>query len=671
MSATIDGAAFARLLGDCPVIESLGRAFPVAVEHRPRDLADPRDLPEAMAGAIRAALAAHEGDVLAFLPGWGEIRRTAERLSGVDAEVLPLHGELPPAEQDRAPRAERAPQGGARHLHRRNLAHRARRAHRGGWRLPPRAAPRPRDRPVPPRHRPHLPRRRRAARRPRRPHRAGRGDPALVAGAAPRPARVQDRPEILEAELSGLALDLAAWGAEPASLSFLDPPPAGALAAARALLRDLDALDDAGAITPTGRRMARLGAHPRLARTMLAAETDGERALAADLAALLEERDPIRGRDAPSSIALRLDLLRGYGDADAADRGALHRIGRAAALHRRRLGLRGNPEPEGDAGALLAAGFPDRIAAKRGAMDGAFRLAGGMGARLPATDPAGQGAPARRGRPRPPRHRRPHPHGRPAGPRRAAGPLPRPLRPRGGRELRPPRRRRAGPPPPPLRPPGAGRGADRRPPTPPPSPPPWPPRWPSAACATSPGRTRRGRSRPAWAGCERRKAKAPGPTSPTPPWRPPPGTGSPRTSTAARASRSCAGLDLPAILLGSLDRDARRRLDAALPARIALPAGRTAAVDYARDVPTVEARAQHLYGMAALPPLAGGRVPLQVAVLSPAGRPVAVTGDLAGFWRGGWAEVRKEMRGRYPRHAWPDDPATAMAEPPRPGRSGG
>ncbi|MBX9699879.1 MAG: DEAD/DEAH box helicase, partial [Acetobacteraceae bacterium] len=102
MSATLDGAAFAGLLGEAPVVESLGRAHPVRVEHRPRDLTDPRDLPEAMAGALRGALRDHPGDVLAFLPGWGEIRRTAERLGGVDAEVLPLHGEMPPAEQDRA-----------------------------------------------------------------------------------------------------------------------------------------------------------------------------------------------------------------------------------------------------------------------------------------------------------------------------------------------------------------------------------------------------------------------------------------------------------------------------------------------------------------------------------------------------------------------------------------
>jgi ATP-dependent helicase HrpB len=324
---------------------------------------------------------------------------------------------------------------------------------------------------------------------------------------------VQDRPEILEAELSGLALDLAAWGTEPAALSFLDPPPAGAMAAARALLRDLDALDAAGAITPTGRRMARLGAHPRLARTMLAAETEGERALAADLAALLEERDPIRGREAPSSIALRLDLLRGQAMRSRPRRPAPHRTApppcTAAAS-----ACAGNPEPEGDAGALLAAGFPDRIAAKRGVMDGAFRLAGGMGARLPATDPLAKspllavadldlrGTDARI---------------------RMAAPLS-----RAALEARFPdasSARRAPPSTPAPAPcsPAAASASARwcwkksrsPPPTPPRSPPPSPRPWPSAACATCPGRTRRGRHRPASAGCGARKA-TPGPTFPTP-----------------------------------------------------------------------------------------------------------------------------------------------------------
>jgi ATP-dependent helicase HrpB len=117
-----------------------------------------------------------------------------------------------------------------------------------------------------------------------------------------------------------------------------------------------------------------------------------------------------------------------------------------------------------------------------------------------------------------------------------------------------------------------------------------------------------------------------------------------------------AALDTAALLLGQLSWEQRRALDAALPARLPLPGGRSAAIDYTREVPTLAARAQHLFGLAALPPLAGGRVPLQVALLSPAGRPIAVTGDLGGFWKGAWAEVRKEMRGRYPKHAWPEDP---------------
>ena len=118
-------------------------------------------------------------------------------------------------------------------------------------------------------------------------------------------------------------------------------------------------------------------------------------------------------------------------------------------------------------------------------------------------------------------------------------------------------------------------------------------------------------------------------------------------------------LNLHDVLLSALPWERRKRLDAALPARVALPAGRSAAIDYARDTPTLEARAQHLYGLADMPKLAEGRVKLQVALLSPAGRPVAVTGDLAGFWQGGWADVRKDMRGRYPKHDWPENPGAA------------
>src|SRR5918998_1901170 len=206
MSATIDGAAFARLLGDCPVVESLGRVFPVAVEHRPRDLSDPRDLPEAMAGAIRAALSAHEGDVLAFLPGWGEIRRTMERLSGLDAEVLPLHGEMPPAEQDRAlgPSARRKVVLATSIAETSLTVPGVRIVVDGGFRRAPRLDP------ATGLSRLATVRISRAAAE-QRAGRAGRTAPgvtvrlwteALHRGLAP-----QDRPEILEAELSGLALD--------------------------------------------------------------------------------------------------------------------------------------------------------------------------------------------------------------------------------------------------------------------------------------------------------------------------------------------------------------------------------------------------------------------------------------------------------------------------------
>ena len=657
MSATLDGAAFARLLGDAPVIESLGRAYPVELRHRARDLADARDLPEAMAATIREALREHPGDVLAFLPGWGEIRRTQERLSGLDALVVPLHGELPPAEQDIA--LNPAPGGRRKVVLATSIAETSltvpgvRIVVDGGFRRTPRldaASGLSRLATV---------RISRAAAE-QRAGRAGRTAPGVAirlwSEALHRGLSLADRPEMLEAELSSLVLDIAGWGAAIGDLAFLDPPPAGAVKAAQALLRDLDALDEDHRITATGRRMARLGTHPRLARMLVAAADEGERALAADLAALLEERDPIRGRDAPSDVHLRLDLLHGADRADA-DRATIHRIRRAAALHRRRLRVHGTVRPDGDAGALLAAGFPDRIAAKRGTMDGAFRLASGQGARLPATDPLAksallavadlelQGTEARI-RMAAPLDRAVLEARFPERLRREEGAA---FDPRAGAVLAR-RRLMFGPlvlEEAPLA------HADRA----------------AVAVALADAAAERSLRDLNWTAAARqaqarilwmRKAE---------------GEAWPDLSDAALAATvrdwlaphlhgrsrlsDLAALDVAALLLDHLPWDRRRALDAALPARIALPAGRSAAVDYARDVPTLEARAQHLYGLAAMPPLAGGRVPLQVALLSPAGRPVAVTGDLAGFWKGAWAEVRKEMRGRYPKHAWPEDPAAA------------
>lgn len=659
MSATLDGASFSGLMAEggkpAPVIESLGRAFPVEIRHRARDLRDPRDLPEAMASAIREALTSHPGDVLAFLPGWGEIRRTAERLGGLGALVLPLHGELPPAEQDLA--LNPAPDGQRKVVLATSIAETSltvpgvRIVVDGGYRRAPRLdAASGLSRLVTLRIG--------KAAAEQRAGRAGRTAPGVAirlwTEALHRGLPQADRPEILEAELSGLALDCAAWGAEPAALAFLDAPPAGTLAAARGLLRDLDALDEAGRITETGRRMARLGTHPRLARMMLAAEGSAEKALAAELAALLEERDPLRGREAPADIGLRLDLLAG-GDHAAADRGAVQRIRRAASLHRRRLGIGNGVAAEGDAGALLAAGFPDRIAAKRGSMDGAFRLASGQGARITGIDPlakvpllavadleiAGTEARIRMAAPieravleaRFPE--RLHREEGAAFDARSGAVLAR-------------RRLRFGPlvleeAPLPQADPAAmaaalaeavaARGLRDLP-------------WSDAARQT---RARIGWMRQvegdAWPDMTDEALIAAAPE-----WL------APHFSGLSRL-QELAGLDLAQMLLGLLPWEARRTLDQALPARLALPGGRSAAIDYARDVPTLEARAQHLFGLPGLPLLAGGRVALQVALLSPAGRPIAITGDLAAFWAGSWAEVRKEMRGRYPKHAWPENPA--------------
>ncbi|NOG72810.1 ATP-dependent helicase HrpB [Roseicella sp. DB1501] len=679
MSATLDGGAFAGLMGGpagpAPRIESLGRAFPVAIEHRPRDLRDPRDLPEAMAGTIREALRAHPGDVLAFLPGWGEIRRTAERLGGVEADVLPLHGEMPPAEQDRALTPHGGPNPRRKVVLATSIAETSltvpgvRIVVDGGFRRAPRLDPAT-----------GLSRlvtlRISKAAAEQRAGRAGRTAPGVAirlwSEAMHRGLAPQDRPAILEEELSGLALDLAAWGAAPGDLAWLDPPPAGTLAAARALLADLDALDAAGTVTATGRRMARLGTHPRLARMLAAAGTEGEKALAADLAALLEERDPIRRgpsrgsdrREAPADITLRLELLHG-GDHPEADRGAVQRILRAAALHRRRLGVHGSTLPEGDAGALLAAGFPDRIAARRGVMAGAFRLASGQGARLPATDPLAkapllavadlelQGTEARI-RMAAPIERAALEARFPDRFRREEGAA---FDARAGAVLAR-RRLRFGPL---VLEETAIPQADPA----------------AAAAALAAAVAERDLRDLPWGAAARQLQARVG-------WmRRAEGGDWPDLSDAALAAgvqdwlaphlhgmtrlAELAGLNLPELLLQSLPWEQRRRLDEALPARLALPAGRSAAIDYAREVPTLEARAQHLYGMASLPPLAGGRVPLQVALLSPAGRPIAVTGDLAGFWKGGWLDARKDMRGRYPKHHWPEDPATAAAaaDPPR------
>lgn len=647
MSATANGARLSALMG-AEVVQSMGRMFPVEIEHTRRDLAHPRDLPAEMAKAVRGALARHVGDVLAFLPGMAEIRRVEAELSGCGAAVLPLHGDLPPEVQDAALRpGERRRVVLATAIAETSLTvPGVRIVVDGGWRRAPvldtgtgltRLATRRISR----------------AAADQRAGRSGREGPGIAirlwTQALHRGLAAFDPPEILNAELSGLLLDCAAWGAAPVDLPFADPPPPGALAAAAALLRELGALGGGGRITDLGRRMVRLGAHPRLAAMMLAAETEDAMGTAADIAALLEERDPLRGAETPADVGLRLAAL--DGEAPEADRGALAVVRRVAAQYRRRLGVRktcGRVDP----GPMIAAGFPDRIAQRRGE-PGSFRFSGGGGARLARTDPLAQApflAVAAVDMRMSPRIRLAAPldpaalpaclqaqvteqietaldlvsgavmarrrrrlgalilsdRTEPADPAQIVGALARAAVANGMRELD----------------------------------------WPEAAqqLRARVGLMRGLEQEAGWPDLSDEALEASAEE-----WLAPHLAGMTKLADLRR-------LDLMSVLRARLSWELAERLDRELPSQLALPGGR-ALIDYTQPVPTAAARAQAFYGARQTPKLAGGRVGVVLSLLSPAGRPVAVTSDLAGFWQGGWADVRRDMRGRYPKHKWPEDPA--------------
>ena len=650
MSATADIATLTALL-DAPVIESAGRVYPVTTEFAARDLADARDLPAALARAVRGALAAHRGDILAFLPGVGEIRRAAEALEGAPAAILPLYGDLPPAVQARV----LAPSGQRRVILATSIAETSltvpgvRVVVDGGFRRAPefdtgRALTR------------LVTRRISRAASTQRAGRAGREAPGVAirlwTEALHRGLPEFDAPEIAAAELSGLVLACAAWGADAAALPFPEPPPAGALAQARALLTDLGALDSAGRISATGRRMAELGAAPRLAAMMLAADGPAEAALAADLAALLEERDPLREAGS-ADITLRLDAIAGRGGGD---RGAIARIRQAAGTYRARLGLRRDTQAGGDPAVLIAAGFPDRIGVRRGE-PGSFRLSEGGGAKLDPADPLARApmlAVAALGGRGAPKIGLAAPISAATIKERLAARIVTTreigLDGTGGTVMARERRRF-----------GALVLAERS--------------TPASPAEIEAALRQAIREKPGLLGWsdEVRQLQARVALM----REIEPGSWPDLSDEALRADfetwlfpylagmcrlKEAAALDLLAILRDHLGHDRVRALDAALPARIEAPGG-AVPIDYTGPVPVGAARAQAFYGSDATPRLAGGAVKLQIALLSPAGRPIAVTGDLADFWRRGWADARKDMRGRYPKHEWPEEPWRAPARP--------
>ncbi len=654
MSATLDGARVKDLLGEAALVTSDGRAFPVETHHAPRR---PEARLEAeVATAVSRALDADPGSMLVFLPGQGEIRRVAEALDGrlgAGVDIAPLYGALTPAEQDRAIRPAEA--GRRKVVLATSIAETSLTIE--GVRIVVDAglARVPRYEPDTGLTRLETVRVSRASADQRR-GRAGRTEPGVCwrLWAEPQTAALApfDRPEILEADLASLVLDLAEWGvSDPATLAFLDPPPKPAWDEAVALLKDLDALDDEGRLTEEGRALRRLPLHPRLAHMVHRAAAGGAGKLAAEIAAIVSERG-IGGTGV--DLEERVRRFR-------SDRGA--RAEEARRMAARWASLAGRATADdfenglSDCGRILALAYPDRVAQARGA-PGSFRTAGGRGGKLEphealAREPflavaemQGAAREARillaaalsaadiesdfaghvvetdevafdeaAGRVKARRVRR---FGRVV---LTEKPIEKPDATLVARALM-----------------GAVRakGLASLP-------------WSKAAERL---RQRVGYVRRAgFAGLPDLADEALLAGLET--WLAPQVVG--RTSPAdIRESDVADGV------FGLLDWEAKRVLDAEAPTHFTAPTGSNVPIDYeAENGPAIAIRVQELFGLDRHPAICEGRVPLTVELLSPAHRPIQVTRDLPGFWRGTWREVKIEMKGRYPRHVWPDDPAAA------------
>jgi ATP-dependent helicase HrpB len=654
MSATLDGARVAGLLGDVPVVRSEGRAFPVETRYLGRDPAG--RIEDQMAAAIVGALRTERGSILAFLPGQREIRRVAERLgeriTDPAVAVAALHGGLDLDAQDEAVAA--SPPGRRKVVLATALAETSLTIEGARVVIDCGLARVPRYEPGVGIARLVTVRVSRASADQRR-GRAGRTEPGVCYRLWDEPATAslpaQAEPEILNADLTGLLLDCAAWGVtDPRRLAWLDPPPAAPLAAARAELEELGALDADGRITPLGRHMRELPMPPRLARMVLMAAESGAEKVAAEIAAVIVERG--LGGDDPD-IALRLAAFRRDRSRRAQD---MRRLAASWATAARGMTGKGRATGETSPAALLALAYPDRIAKARGG-PGQYLLANGRGAVLDPADPLA----------RSPFLVVAELQGAAAASRimlaaatdeaevlAIAG-----LRVEdsdeitfdpGSAALRARRLRKLGavtltsaPRPVPVGEAAAllaqgiaSIGVDRL---------PWsksqkqlrsrvlflrrvePQAWPDLSDSTLAGTVE------VWL--------------------------APFLAGKTRLDEIRAE-DLAAALDALLPWELRRRLDAEAPTHFTAPTGRTHPIQYdGPDAPALHIRVQELFGLGEHPSVAGGRLPLTLHLLSPALRPVQITRDLPGFWRGSWAAVKAEMKGRYPKHLWPDDPLTA------------
>jgi ATP-dependent helicase HrpB len=673
MSATLDGEPIARLLDGAPVVTSAGRSFPVALRYL--EAPAPERVEQAVAGAIRRALAEESGSILAFLPGGAEIRRV-ERLLDDEALdpaiiVAPLYGDLPQGAQDAAIRP--APPDHRKIVLATAIAETSltiegiRVVVDGGLMRVPRFDPSSGM------TRLETVRVSRASAEQRR-GRAGRLEPGvcyrLWREANHPQLRPYSVPEILEADLAPVALELARWGtSDPATLAWLDPPPAAAFAQARGLLHELEALDAAGRLTSHGAEMARLGLHPRLSHMMLAAQQRGSGQLAATIAALLGERDILKAAPGARDVDLRLrvELVRERAEAKhlppglTLERAAVERVRQGARQLERQLRRRdGEPIDARQTGRVLALAYPDRIAQRRPGSPGQFRLANGRGAELPPSDPLAAeeflAVAALDGDRRTARIFLAAPLARAEIEADFAAAIETVETVRwDNREQAVLARRREQ-----LQ---ALMLKD--------DPLPNPPSDAVVAAMLEGIRELGLRSLPwtpeAESLCRRVMfVRGVGPDRDTWPdfseatlqatldqWLAPFLAGITRRSQLER-------LDLAAILRSRLRHDRQQALDRLAPSHVSVPSGSRVPIDYAAgDVPVLAVRLQELFGARHTPAVADGRVPLLLHLLSPAGRPLQVTRDLAGFWRGSYPAVRNEMRGRYPKHPWPEDPLTA------------
>ncbi len=674
MSATIDTRPVAALLGNAPVIECQGREYPVETlyvgHHTPSASVD------SIYEAILTAISKSSGDILVFLPGAPEIRQVMQQLKKADLGskwiLAPLFGNLSRREQDQA--IAPSPKGRRKIVLATSIAETSltiegiRTVVDCGLQRVPRFDPRSgltRLVTVPVSQ----------ASADQRRGRAGRVGPGMCLRLWSRDMQATlaatHRPEIQEVDLTRLALELALWGVtEPSSLRWLDPPSPTGFKNAQQLLQSLGALDRNGNITAHGKEMATLPVHPRLAHMMVATDKMGGGGTACDLAALLSEREVVHFAFSRSDVdmRIRLDLLLDarnnralYCPGGTVDFAAVRRVVRVANYLRQRLEIRTDADAAVSVGQILAWAYPDRIAQRRGDVRGRFLLVNGQGAFLDATealageayliaveldgarrnariyraasysydkliaqfgertqwveavkwDPQRQAVNARRELHMDALVLRSEPLGK-ANPQQVLTVLIEGIRQQGLQCL------------------------------------PWTQklrRWQQRVCFLR----RISQDLQTWP-----DVSDDGLASQLMKWLAP-------FLIGINRLRDISPAKLRTALFSLLSYQHQQLVDELAPTHLMVPSGSRIPIDYAGEVPVLAVRIQELFGLKETPTVAGGRQPLLIHLLSPAGRPVQITQDLANFWQTGYSEVKKELKGRYPKHYWPDDPLKAQA----------